>query len=174
VFVRKAIKRSTTLIHESIMLFYQQWITIIFSDKFDLTKIRQVPNTKCLMNIRPVWRVHTSVTKIIKLTNTKAINAQYSASQQVNTVSHYYSVHSNEHRAVAGRVKVVCPTWTCMTRTWPSFPGWTETIFPKGHVPLDASVLSLLFRAGQAAIKLPSAEASKQAQCTSPEQYTLT
>ena len=32
-------------------------------------------------------------------------------------------------------------------------------------------VASLLFHAGQAAIKLPSAEASKRAQCTSPEQY---
>jgi len=32
--------------------------------------------------------------------------------------------------------------------------------------------LSLLFHAGQAAIKLPSAEASKRAQCTSPGQYT--
>ena len=31
---------------------------------------------------------------------------------------------------------------------------------------------SLLFHAGQAAIKLPSAEASKRAQCTSPGQYT--
>jgi len=31
---------------------------------------------------------------------------------------------------------------------------------------------SLLFPAGQAAIKLPSAEASKQAQCMSPGQYT--
>jgi len=30
----------------------------------------------------------------------------------------------------------------------------------------------LLFHAGHAAIKLPSAEASKQAQCTSPGQYT--
>ena len=30
---------------------------------------------------------------------------------------------------------------------------------------------SLLFHAGQAAIKLPSAEASKRAQCTSPGQY---
>jgi len=29
----------------------------------------------------------------------------------------------------------------------------------------------LLFHAGQAAIKLPSAEASKRAQCTSPGQY---
>ena len=33
---------------------------------------------------------------------------------------------------------------------------------------------SLLFHAGQAAIKLPSAEASKRGQCTSPGQYTLT
>jgi len=31
---------------------------------------------------------------------------------------------------------------------------------------------SLLFHAKQAAIKLPSAEASKRAQCTSPGQYT--
>jgi len=31
--------------------------------------------------------------------------------------------------------------------------------------------LSLLFHAGPAAIKLPSAEASKRAQCTSPGQY---
>ena len=31
---------------------------------------------------------------------------------------------------------------------------------------------SLLFHAGQAAIKLPSAEASNLAQCTSPGQYT--
>ena len=30
---------------------------------------------------------------------------------------------------------------------------------------------SLLFHAGQAAIKLPSAESSKRAQCTSPGQY---
>jgi len=35
-----------------------------------------------------------------------------------------------------------------------------------------AVVSSLLFHAGQAAIKLPSAEASKRAQCTSPGQYT--
>ena len=33
------------------------------------------------------------------------------------------------------------------------------------------SLLSLLFYAGQAASKLPSAEASKRAQCTSPGQY---
>jgi len=32
-------------------------------------------------------------------------------------------------------------------------------------------ILSLLFHAGQAVIKLPSAEASKWAQCTSPGQY---
>ena len=36
---------------------------------------------------------------------------------------------------------------------------------------LPLSSLSLLFHAGQAAIKLPSAEASKRAQCTSPGQY---
>ena len=36
----------------------------------------------------------------------------------------------------------------------------------------SASSLSLLFHAGQAAIKLPIAEASKRAQCTSPGQYT--
>jgi len=34
------------------------------------------------------------------------------------------------------------------------------------------SLFSLLFHAGQAAIKLPSAEASKWAQCMSPGQYT--
>ena len=33
-------------------------------------------------------------------------------------------------------------------------------------------LFSLLFHAGQAAIKLPSAVASKRAQCTSPVQYT--
>jgi len=32
-------------------------------------------------------------------------------------------------------------------------------------------LFSSLFHAGQAAIKLPSAEASKRAQCTSPGQY---
>jgi len=37
---------------------------------------------------------------------------------------------------------------------------WSTTIYS-----------SLLFHVGQAAIKLPSAEASKRAQCTSPGQY---
>ena len=37
--------------------------------------------------------------------------------------------------------------------------------------PLLSLFRSLLFHAGQAAIKLPSAEASKRAQCTSPGQY---
>jgi len=37
--------------------------------------------------------------------------------------------------------------------------------------PSTLSLSSLLFHAGQAAIKLPSAEASKRAQCTSPGQY---
>jgi len=36
---------------------------------------------------------------------------------------------------------------------------------------LKLGYLSLLFHAGQAAIKLPSAEASKRAQCMSPGQY---
>ena len=36
----------------------------------------------------------------------------------------------------------------------------------------DPLLLSLLFHARQAAIKLPSAEASKRAQCTSPGHYT--
>jgi len=40
--------------------------------------------------------------------------------------------------------------------------------YNKGFILL----FSLLFHAGQAAIKLPSAEASKWAQCTSPGQYT--
>ena len=38
-------------------------------------------------------------------------------------------------------------------------------------VAATASLFCLLFHAGQAAIKLPSAEASKRAQCTSPGQY---
>jgi len=33
-------------------------------------------------------------------------------------------------------------------------------------------IISLLFHAGQAAIKLPSAETSRRAQCTSPGQYS--
>jgi len=37
---------------------------------------------------------------------------------------------------------------------------------------LQPLLFSLLFHAWQAAIKLPSAEASKWAQCTSPGQYT--
>ena len=43
----------------------------------------------------------------------------------------------------------------------------------KGSLLLSAPSLlsSLLFHAGQAAIKLPSAEASKRAQCTFPGQY---
>jgi len=36
---------------------------------------------------------------------------------------------------------------------------------------LKLGYLSLLFHAGQAAIKLPCAEASKRAQCMSPGQY---
>ena len=39
-------------------------------------------------------------------------------------------------------------------------------------VMIILSLSSLLFHAVQAAIKLPSAEASKRAQCTSPGQYT--
>jgi len=40
-----------------------------------------------------------------------------------------------------------------------------------GSVCIKVPLFSLLFHAGQAAIKLPSAEASKRAQCTSPGQY---
>ena len=42
----------------------------------------------------------------------------------------------------------------------------------ESNIPASPSLLfSLLFHAGQAAIKLPSAEASRRAQCTSPGQY---
>jgi len=48
-----------------------------------------------------------------------------------------------------------------------------ECVMCKAHIKVT-HLFSLLFHAGQAAIKLPSAEASKRAQCTSPGQYTLT
>jgi len=58
---------------------------------------------------------------------------------------------------------------------------WTDVLLLTFHrgsddenntAAVSFSLSSLLFHAGQAAIKLPSAEASKRAQCTSPGRYT--
>jgi len=56
---------------------------------------------------------------------------------------------------------------------WGHTPGENWPPEPtSSYASIDFWCLSLLFNAGQAAIKLPSAEASKRAQCTSPGQYT--
>ena len=69
----------------------------------------------------------------------------------------YLFLHCSLYLVVV--VSVLCVLWdgTCC---WYHTSTWITRVF------------SLLFHAGQAAIKLPSAEASKQAQCTSPGQYT--
>ena len=69
-----------------------------------------------------------------------------------------HTAHCNGSQVLALSVSVVCHSVTL---------NWVQII---DHDPF--SLLSLLFHAGQAAIKLPSAEASKWAQCTSPGQYT--
>ena len=48
---------------------------------------------------------------------------------------------------------------------------WNLITSGKSHLLVSSLLFSLLFHAGQAAIKLPSAEACKRAQCTSPGQY---